>query len=120
MKVASYKELFVYQKSFDLCLKIYKTTEEFPKSELYGLTNQMRRAAVSIPSNIAEGQRRRSRKEFLQFLSISRGSCAELETQISLSISLGFISPDKGNELLKYADEVSMLIYKMIRSLENQ
>jgi four helix bundle protein len=118
MKVTSYKDLFVYQKAFALCIKIYKFTDGFPKSELYGLTSQMRRASVSIPSNIAEGHRRRSRKEFVQFLSISLGSCAELETQINISISLGFLSSENGNELLKDMGEVSLLVYKTLRSLE--
>jgi four helix bundle protein len=118
VKITSYRDLFVYQKSFELCIKVYKCTEGFPKSELYGLTGQMRRAAVSIPSNIAEGHQRRGRKEFLQFLSVARGSCAELETQISISITLGYISDEKGNALLNEAYNVSGLIYKTMQSLK--
>jgi len=79
----------------------------------------MRRAAVSIPSNIAEGHRRRSRKEFIQFLSISFGSSAELETQINIAIQLGYLSSDKGNVILNDLDEVNRLLYKMIQSLES-
>lgn len=120
MAVRSYKDLIVYQKSFKLCLKVYEMTEDLPKSELYGLTSQMRRAAVSIPSNIAEGQRRRYRKEFIQFLSIALGSCAELETQVSLSIELKYIARDYGKTVLQDLDEVNRLLYKTIRSLETK
>ncbi len=118
MAVRSYRDLIVYQKSFALCLKVYEMTGNFPKSELYGLTSQMRRAAVSIPSNIAEGQRRKYRNEFVQFLSIARGSCAELETQIYLSIELKYIPSDSGKAILQDLEEVNRLLYKTIRSLE--
>ena len=80
----SYKDLKVWQKSLELVTEIYNLTEKFPKSEIYGLTSQMQRAAVTIPSNIAEGQKRGHSKEFLQFLYISYGSGAELETQIEI------------------------------------
>ena len=116
----SYKDLIFYQKSFALCLKVYKVAGNFPGSELYGLTSQIRRAAVSIPSNIAEGQRRGNTKEFIQFLYIALGSCAELETQISLSIELKFIKPDDGKSLLEDVDEVNRLIYRTIQSLEKK
>jgi four helix bundle protein len=81
----SYKELIVWQKSMDLCLKIYEVTENFPKEEQYGLSSQLRRAAVSIPSNIAEGRSRGTRKEYVQFLRIAFASCAEVETQLELA-----------------------------------
>jgi len=80
----SYKGLSVWQKSMELVAEVYKLTEKFPKSEIYGLTSQMQRAAVAIPSNIAEGQKRNHPKEFLQFLYVSYGSGAELETQIEI------------------------------------
>jgi len=85
----SYKDLIVWQKSIDLVLEIYKLTELFPKSELYGLSFQMRRSSVSISSNIAEGSRRGTRKEYRRFLEIAFGSGAELETQIHISKRLG-------------------------------
>ncbi len=92
MQVESYKNLIVWQKSMDLVVAIYEITESFPKTEMYGLVSQMRRCAVSIPSNIAEGQRRVGRKDYCHFLSISFGSGSELETQIEivkrLSLSL--------------------------------
>ena len=83
--IKSYKDLIVWQKSIDLVTKIYKITENFPKEEIYALTNQMRRCAVSIPSNIAEGRGRGTRKDFAQFLRIASGSAAELETQLIIS-----------------------------------
>jgi four helix bundle protein len=83
--IQSYKQLFVWQKSKQLVVIIYKLTENFPKEEMFGLTSQMRRCAVSIPSNIAEGRMRGTKKDFLSFLRISYGSGAELETQIEIA-----------------------------------
>ena len=99
----SYQELIVWQKSFGLSLKIFKLTSKFPKSELYGLVSQMRRCAVSIPSNIAEGYTRGYRQEYLQFLRTAFASGAELETQLLLSKELNFL-------LLKEFDEISDLL----------
>lgn len=84
MTINSYKDLIVWQKSFELCLLIYRITKEFPKEELYGIVSQMRRAALSIPSNIAEGFSRHRKLEYIQFLHISFGSAAELETQLQM------------------------------------
>jgi len=83
--VYSYKDLIVWQKSIDLAVELYTLTDDFPRSEVYGLSSQMRRAAVSIPSNIAEGRRRGTRKDLTQFLRIAYGSGAELETQLLIS-----------------------------------
>ena len=88
--VHSYKDLIVWQRAMELVVAIYQITEQFPRSEIYGIISQMRRAAVSIPSNIAEGRRRGGQKEFRQFLLISYGSGAELETQIEISKRLPF------------------------------
>lgn len=85
MTISSYKNLIVWQKAIDLVDEIYKLTHSFPKEELYGLISQMQRAAVSIPSNIAEGQSRNHLGEYIQFLGISFGSCAELETQVIIA-----------------------------------
>jgi four helix bundle protein len=87
VSIKSYKELIAYQKSYELVLHIYRITRSFPKEEVYGMTSQIRRAAVSIPSNISEGYMRGS-KEYIQFLKIALGSAAELETQLSLSKDL--------------------------------
>ncbi|MEW5946269.1 MAG: four helix bundle protein [bacterium] len=114
----SHKELIAYQKAYELCLEIYRDTKGFPKEELYGLVSQMRRAAVSIPSNIAEGYSRKNRKEYVQFLRIALGSCAELETQVSLSIDLEYISREKGEELKSEMVSVVQLLTKLISSLD--
>ena len=90
----SYKDLIAYQKAYALALKIYNATENFPKAEQYGLVQQMRRASVSIPSNIAEGYRRKNRKEYIQFLNIAYGSSGELDTQMSLAHDLGMLQED--------------------------
>src|SRR3954470_11986724 len=89
-KINSHKDLVVWQKSILLCKNIYELTERFPQREIYGISSQMRRAAVSIPSNIAEGRSRRTRKDFIHFLHISYRSAAELETQLVISKQLSF------------------------------
>lgn len=113
----SYKELTVYQKAYELFLRVYKTTEKFPAEERFGLISQMRRAAVSIPCNIAEGYRRRGRKEYIQFLHIALGSCSELETLISLSKDLKIIVDGNYYNLQLLQEEVSKMLYKLITSL---
>lgn len=95
----SYKELTVYQDSIKLVSEIYKVTGEFPNSEIYGLTSQIRRSAVSIPSNIAEGAKRNHIKENIQFLHISLGSASELDTQLEISKVLEFITKHQYDEL---------------------
>ena len=91
-KLNSYKELEVWKVSMDFVTEIYQLTMNFPSNELYGLTNQMRRSAISIPSNLAEGSGRRNTKEFIQFLYISNGSLSELETQIEIAFRLGYLT----------------------------
>ncbi len=91
----SYKDLIVWQKARMLAGKIYRTSEVFPKNEIYGLTSQMRRAAISVASNIAEGQGRLAKGEFQQFLGHSRGSLLELETQLTIAMDLHYISPSE-------------------------
>ena len=114
----NHKELIVYQKSYQLCLAIYETTKNFPKEEIYGIVSQLRRSAVSIPSNIAEGYRRKNRSEYLQFLRIALGSHSELETQLSLSKDLHFIPVKEADKLLNDAEAIGQLLYKLIMSLE--
>jgi four helix bundle protein len=116
MKVQNFKELKVWQDSFALARDIYAQMERFPKNELFGLCSQMQRAAVSIPSNIAEGSGRKGTKEFVQFLYIALGSCAELETQVMLAESLGFIDPDVG--IGGRINEVQRMLHGLIRSLK--
>jgi four helix bundle protein len=91
----SFRDLLVWQNAKTLAVGIYQATERFPKNELFGLTNQMRRAAVSVPSNIAEGQGRGTKPDFTKFLCIARGSLLELETQIDIAVELGFGDADE-------------------------
>lgn len=99
MKVKDYKDLKIWQKGIEIVDVVYKLTDKFPASETYGLKIQMRRASISIPSNIAEGFARKSNKEYKQFLCISLGSCAELDTQLIIANKRGYIEP-KEIELL--------------------
>ena len=104
MKVKDYKDLMVWQKGIEIVDVTYKLTEKFPRSEMYGLSGQMRRAAISIPSNIAEGFVRRGAKEYRQFLHVSLGSCAELDTQMIIANRRKYIDD---NELGRLAEELN-------------
>ena len=116
--INSYKDLIVWQKSRSLAVLIYKLTEKFPQSELYGLTSQMRRAAVSIVSNIAEGRYRGSRKDFRQFLIIAYGSGAELETQIDIAKLLPFGENIDFAEIDNLLEEIMKILNKMINTMK--
>jgi four helix bundle protein len=116
----NYKELKVWEKSYQFCLAIYRITQEYPRSETYGLISQMRRAALSIPSNIAEGYGRKTTPEYLRFLYIAYGSVCELETQVLISGDLGYL---KGESLSKFKEdliEVERMLNALIKSLENK
>ena len=115
--IGSYRDLKVWQKSMDLTVRTYEVTRGFPSEERYGLTSQMRRAAASIPANIAEGRERRSTGEFLQFLGVARGSLAELETFLTLSVRLGLLQSETGNGLLGESAEINRMLESMMRSL---
>lgn len=115
--VKSYRELVVWQKSMDLTKAIYDSTRPWPKEETYGLTSQTRRAAVSIPANIAEGQARGTTGQFVQFLGIARGSLAELETLLLLSSDLGYTTPNAAESLLSHCAEIGRLLNGLLRSL---
>ncbi len=114
--MGSFKDLIVWKKSIDLCELIYKITENFPNSEIYGLTSQIRRCAVSIPSNIAEGQKRSSKKEFAQFLRIAYASGAELETQIIIAKRLNFITDNEYYSLNDLLQEIMKMLNKLLRT----
>ena len=114
----SYKDLAAYQKAYELSLHIYRVTRTYPKEEIYGLVSQMRRSAVSIPCNIAEGYRRGHRKEYIQFLYISLGSCSELETLLSLSRDLKMLDADEFQNIYALQEEVSRLLTGLIASLK--
>ena len=117
--VHSYKELIVWQKSVRLVVEIYKLTEKYPKSETYGLISQSRRCSVSIPSNIAEGRRRGSKKDYRQFLLIAYSSGAELETQIILAKELNFATNEDFKIVDSLLDEVMKMLNKMISQLSS-
>jgi len=112
VKAKSFKDLIVWQKSYKLVLEIYKLTDLFPRHEMYGLAQQIRRAAVSIPSNISEGYGRQYNKEYRQFLSIAYGSLCELETQCLLSVDLDYIKQNNVVEMLMR--EVGAMLYRII------
>jgi four helix bundle protein len=116
-KPKHYKDLLIWQKGMHLAKLVYKLTMRFPADERYGLTSQLRRAAVSVPSNIAEGQARSGTKEFLQFLSHAEGSLAELETQLLLSVELGFAQHVELESPLQEVDELQKMIVALKRKL---
>jgi four helix bundle protein len=113
----SYKDLVVWKKSCDLVILIYKLCSNFPKEELYGITSQIKRSAISIPSNIAEGSRRGTKKDFQHFLNISLGSAAELETQLEISKKLSFGEKRDYNEAESILLEVTKMLYKLSSTL---
>lgn len=117
MVIHSYRDLIVWRKSIDLVEKTYQITGKFPKAEIFGLSSQMRRAAISIPSNIAEGRRRGSRKDFKNFLTIAFGSGSELETQFVIAKRLNYINNQNSNNSEELLDEVMKMLNKMISSL---
>ncbi len=114
----SYRDLIAWQKAMQLVVAIYRATEKFPKEELYGITSQLRRAAVSVPSNIAEGQARLTTKEFRKFLSDARGSLVEIETQLTISQMLHFLPPDESRRLLSLASEVGRILNGLLSSIK--
>jgi four helix bundle protein len=117
MKVKNYQELIVWQKAMDLVEDVYRSSKDFPREEIYGLTSQIRRAAVSIPSNIAEGQGRRTTADFLRHLSIAYGSLRECETQILIARRLKYIAQARLEEVMSRAGEVGRLLNGLMASL---
>jgi four helix bundle protein len=116
--IKTYKDLLVWKRSVSLAIKIYSVTEKFPKSEVYGIVSQMRRCAVSIPSNIAEGRNRGTRKDFAQFLRIALGSAAELETQTEISKNLNFLEEPEYSQITSEISEIGMMLRAIIRKLD--
>ncbi len=116
---SSYEELIVWQKAMDLAEETYRIVKLLPKEEMYALSDQMRRAAISIPSNIAEGQARHSTKEFLNFLSIARGSVAELHTQYLICVRLQFLTNDTIKRASALLEEVGKMLNTLIPKLSD-
>jgi len=116
--VKTHKDLDIWKKGIDLVTDIYKITGKFPKEEIYGLTSQMRRSAISYPSNIAEGAAKNSKSDYIRFIYISLGSLSELETQVIISKNLGFV-PDV-NDLLKEIEILRKMTLNFIKYLKNK
>ena len=117
MKVKNYQELIVWQRAMDLVEEVYKLSRGFPREEVYGLTSQIRRASVSIPSNIAEGQGRRTTADFVKHLSIAYGSLREVETQALIARRLNYVAEIALNKVLNHAGEVGRLLNGLMASL---
>jgi four helix bundle protein len=118
-QIKSHRDLIVWQKSMDLVVAVYRATDAFPKSETYGLTSQIRRAAASIPANIAEGQGRRLSGEYLQFLANARGSLLELDTHLEIAHRLEILSNSDHVMLMERLIEVRKLLNGLMRSIKN-
>lgn len=116
-KINSYKDLIVWQKSILLSITIYRLSKKFPKEEIYGLTSQIRRASVSIPSNIAEGRNRNTKKDFVQFLKISLGSVAELETQTEIAHKLNYINSQELSTVVSLSNEITRMLHSLCKKL---
>lgn len=108
----------VWQKSMELAIEVYKLTKDFPREEVYGLTSQIRRSAVSIPSNIAEGHGRLNRREFQQFLGIARGSTYELQTQLDLAKALQMAPSDLIENAMRLSQEIGRMIFSLLQSTQ--
>jgi len=120
MSVRTYRDLEVWQQAMELVTQVYRCTQRFPREEVYGLTNQVRRAAVSVPSNIAEGQGRRTTREFLHHLSIARGSLAEVDTQVEIAERLGFLTSEQADDVGQVLTSVAKLTNALIAALERK
>jgi four helix bundle protein len=120
MKVQSYRDLTVWQKAVALVVEVYSLTRQFPREELYGLTSQLRKAAVSVSSNIAEGSGRGTTKDLQNFLSMARGSVKEVESEILVSIRLGFVSDEQAKRALALTDEISRMLVRLRAALSRK
>jgi four helix bundle protein len=118
IKKNSFENLLVWQKAVDLTIIIYQKTSSFPKEEIYGITSQIRRAAVSISSNIAEGSAKGSKRDFVRYILIALGSIAELKTQLIISSKLDYLDKSNFEEIYNKTEEVSYLLVKLKASLE--
>ncbi|MDO8684673.1 MAG: four helix bundle protein [Armatimonadota bacterium] len=118
--IRNYKDLRVWGIGMELSVAIYKATESFPKAEMFGLVSQMRRAAISVPSNIAEGFSRQHKNEFIQFLYIAKGSASELDTHIDLSERLGFIDSQTTLSLQDQTNAIGMMLHGLITKLKRE
>jgi len=118
MRKGTYQSLLVWQKAMDLTAEIYRLVKKLPKEETYAMSDQMRRAVVSIPSNIAEGRDRNTNKEFAHFLHIARGSKAELETQLLICVKVGYLTETEITEAMKLLSEVGKMLTSLISAIK--
>jgi four helix bundle protein len=116
--IKSYRDLDAWKRSMMLATEAYRVSEQFPRSERFGLTHQLRRSAISIPSNIAEGHSRRTRQAFINHLNITLGSLAEFETQLMLSVRLGFVSEAEIDQFSRFTRETGQLVMALVHALE--
>jgi four helix bundle protein len=116
-KIETYRDMNIWKLGIDLVKDTYRLTQTFPKHELYGITSQMRRSAISIPSNIAEGFKRYHNKEYKQFLFVTLGSCAELETQVTIAKELKYATVEKEVALLEKLDHLGRMITNLLKKL---
>jgi four helix bundle protein len=119
MDIKSYKDLIVWKKAKDLAIEIYKITGNFPKEEMFGITNQLRRAVVSISNNISEGTGRQYKKDTIQFLFVSNGSLNEVESMLQIANELGFINEKQTDELVQRTEEVRKLLKEFIKYFQD-
>lgn len=117
-KIKNFRDLDVWKLGMEVVVDVYKHTRRFPKEELYGLVSQMRRAAISIPSNIAEGFNRFHNKEYRQFLYLALGSCAEVETQIEVSLALAYLELTERSNILEKLDHESRMLRNLVKKLQ--
>lgn len=117
MGIKTFRDLVIWQKGIEVVIEIYRVTKKFPKEETYGLVSQMRRAAISIPSNAAEGFRQFHNREYKQFLYISSGSCGELETQVTIARKLNYINEEQENALLDRLDHIGRMISSLLKKI---
>lgn len=113
----SYRDLLAWQKAMDLVISVYKTTQSFPRDEVYGLASQLRRTAVAVPTNIAEGQARYSPNDFFYFLGRARGALVEVETQLILAQRLGYVADEDARQLLDHCAEVGKILNGLISAI---
>lgn len=119
-KVKTYRDLLIWQKSMKLVTQIYVETKSLPKEEVYGLTSQIRRSSISIPSNIAEGYGRNSKNDYIRFLQIASGSLYELQTQLEICLNLNYLSKKSFEEIFEQSREIERMLCSLIRKLNLQ
>ena len=120
MMVKTYRDLLVWQKGMTLVIEVYKLTNLFPREELYGLTSQIRRSAVSLPSNIAEGHGRNTTQDYIRFLYIANGSLYELQTQVEIALNLEYVSQADFEHIYEQSREIERMLSRLIQKLESK